>query len=74
MKGNAALLKILSVAPPLHDASDGFNCPNYEKGKKLEIAQITAFSCLSAACLLTGKNTANNCVGAWWMVEHQAKT
>ena len=49
MKENSSLLKILSVTPPLHDASDGFNCPNYEKGKKLEIAQITAFSCLSAA-------------------------
>ena len=47
-----------------HDASDGFNCSNYEKGKKLEIAQITAFSCQSAGHLLTGKNTANNCVGA----------
>ena len=64
MKENASLLKIWSVATPPHDASDGFNCSNYEKGKKLEIAQITAFSCLSAACLLTGKNTANNCGGA----------
>ena len=47
MKENASLLKIWSVATPPHDASDGFNCSNYEKGKKLEIAQITAFSCLS---------------------------
>ena len=53
MKENASLLKIWSVATPPHDASDGFNCSNYEKGKKLEIAQITAFSCLSAGCLLT---------------------
>ena len=53
MKENASLLKIWSVATPPHDASDIFNCSNYEKGKKLEIAQITAFSCLSAGCLLT---------------------
>ena len=47
MKENGSLLKILSAAPPRHHAPGGFNCSNKEKEKKLEIAQITAFSCLS---------------------------
>ena len=64
MKENVSLLKILSVAPPPMTPLMALIAQITKKGKKLEIAQITAFSCQSAGHLLTGKNTANNCVGA----------